>query len=67
MVCPDGTLLGLQICWMQIHVQSIYQFTSLLKIKVLVHLYPGKIVSKLIFENNVFAKIILRNFINIFI
>ena len=42
---------------MQICVQWIHQFTTIPKIKVLVHLYPGKVVSKLVFENDVFAKI----------
>ena len=42
---------------MQIIVQSIYQFTTTPRIKVLVHLYPGKIVGKLVFENDVFTKI----------
>ena len=46
---------------MQTLVQSIHQFTTTPKIKVLVHLYPGKVVVKLVFENNVFAKINLRN------
>ena len=35
------------------------------EIMVLVHLYPGKIVGKLVFKNDVFAKISLANFINI--
>ena len=39
----------------------MHQFTTIPKIKVLVHLYPGKIVSKLVFEKNVFAKINLGN------
>ena len=46
---------------MQILVQSIHQFTTTPKIKVLVNLYPGKIVDKLVYENDVFAKISLRN------
>ena len=41
---------------MQILVQSIHQFTTAPKIKVLVHLYPEKIVDKLVFENDVFCK-----------
>ena len=52
---------------MWVHVQSIYQLTTTLEIKVLVHLYPGKIGGKLVFENDVFAKINLRKFTNIFI
>ena len=46
---------------MQILIQSINHFTTTPKIKVLVHLYPGKIVGKLVFKNDVFAKINLRN------
>ena len=46
---------------MQILVQSIHWFTTTPKIRVLVHLYPGKIVGKLVFKNDVFQKINMRN------
>ena len=39
----------------------MYCFTTILKLKVLVQLYLEKILGKLVFKNDVFAKINLTN------
>ena len=42
---------------MQVQVQAIYQFKTIPKLEILVHLYLEKIIGKLAFNNDVFAKI----------
>ena len=42
-------------------VQTIYRFTTTLKLENLVYLYLKKIIGKLVFKNDVFAKVNLTN------